>query len=230
MNALAKDFREAFGSLLPVVLLAPAAHLFTGFLTAELLLRWIVGALLCGLGLFLFLRGVEYCLAPLGGMLGSRFPLAPNLFLLLLPALLLGAAANVADPGVAMLAGHVDAVSSGDSPPVWLVTAAVVGGVGVFLALAMLRIVLRLPARPTLGAAYALAICAAFFVPPQYVALALDSGGVATGPLTVPFLLAVGMGFVSVLGGRSASSDGFGVLGLVALGPICGVMLLGVLW
>ncbi len=222
--------REALASLAPVVVLALVMHLLTGFMTAELLTRWLMGSLFAVNGLFFFLRGVEYCLTPLGNMLGTRLPLSPGLGVLLLIAFAIGLSANVADPSVVVLTNHVDTIATGDSPPPLVVVGAVVAGVGLFLAFALLRIVLNLPAPLVLGTAYALTLVTAFFVPPSFVALALDSGGVATGPLTVPFLLSIGMGFVSVLAGRSASSDGFGVLGLVALGPIVGVMLLGVLW
>ncbi len=230
MKALWKDLREALLSLAPVVVLGLAMQLLTGFMTLELFIRWIAGSLFAAAGLFLFLRGVEYCLIPLGDMLGTRLPLSPGLAALLLMAFTLGLCANTADPAVTVLTGHVATVSTGQGPPPWLIIAAVVSGVGLFLALALLRIVLGLPARLILGAAYTLTLLLAFFVPPSFVALGLDSGGVATGPLTVPFLLSIGMGFVSVLAGKNASSDGFGVLGLVALGPITGVMLLGALW
>ncbi len=230
MSKLLREIWETLASIAPVFLLVLILQLVFGFLSGGMLVRWIFGSVLAAAGLFLFLRGVEYALQPLGDMLGARFPLAPNLAALIILALIIGAFANAADPAVMVLATHVQTVGGPGAPPPWLLLGAVVLGVGVFLVLALLRIALSIPAALALGACYGLMLLAAIFSPPAFVPLALDSGGVSTGPLTVPFLLSIGTGFVSVLRGKSASHDGFGVLGLVALGPIFGVLLLGLLW
>ncbi|GAB1409739.1 DUF1538 domain-containing protein [Desulfovibrionales bacterium] len=229
-GALLHKLKEAFVSLAPVVLLALVMHVLTGFMTSELLIRWFVGAFFVFIGSFFFLRGVDYCLSPLGDMFGSRLVFSPNLVILLGIALLVSLAANAADPSVAVLAAQIKTVSTATSPPPWLVIVAVVSGIGIFFCLALLRIIFSLPSALVLGAGYGGTLLLGMLVPQAFVALAFDSGGVATGPLTVPFLLSLGIGFVSVLGRRSSSADSFGILGFVALGPMVGVMLLGIVW
>jgi hypothetical protein len=96
------------------------------------------------------------------------------------------------------------------------------------MAVSMLRIIYNISLRYLFGAGYLLVILTSLFVPSQYLAISYDAGGVTTGPMTVPVILALGLGITSVLGGRSALSDGFGLIGLASIGPILGVMLMGV--
>lgn len=102
-------------------------------------------------------------------------------------------------------------------------------GVGFFVVTAMLRIITGVPIAYLLAARYGTVIVLSTITPPQYLAISFDAGGVTTGPLTVPFILALGIGVSSVLGGRSQLADGFGLIGLASIGPIIGVMLIGVI-
>lgn len=102
-------------------------------------------------------------------------------------------------------------------------------GVGFFVALAMYRIVRGTSIRKVLTIGYLIVLGVSFFTPARFLPLAFDSGGVTTGPMTVPFILSLGAGTSAVLQGRSVLADGFGLVGLASLGPIIAVMLLGVL-
>ncbi len=230
MIQILREIKEILQAVLPVALLVLLVELLTGFMPEGMLGRWLLGSVFALFGLFLFMRGVQMCLTPLGDFLGSRLPFSPALWALVALAILIGVAANVADPAVMVLAQHVRNAASAGAPPPVVVIAAVVCGVGIFLSLALLRVIFKLPPRLVLGGCYAGMLLLACFAPPVFVGLALDSGGVATGPLTVPFLLSLGLGFVAVLPGRGSGTDGFGVLGLVALGPILGVTLLGIIY
>jgi hypothetical protein len=101
-------------------------------------------------------------------------------------------------------------------------------GVGLFTALAVARIVWGLPMIYLLAGAYSLMLLLSFFSPPQFVALAYDTGGVTTGVLTAPVVLALVLGFTAVLGERSSVSDGFGVLGIASAGAVIIVLALGI--
>ena len=96
-----------------------------------------------------------------------------------------------------------------------------------FVAMAMLRILLGFPIAYLMAAGYIIIIILSFFTPVEFVPVAFDSGGVTTGPMTVPIILALGLGFSSVLAGKSAMSDGFGLIGLASIGPVIGVMVMG---
>ncbi|PAM96551.1 hypothetical protein B4N84_01705, partial [Flavobacterium sp. IR1] len=103
-------------------------------------------------------------------------------------------------------------------------------GVAIFVGLAMLRIVLNIPITYLLIGGYGLAFSLAAFTPAHFVPISFDAGGVTTGPMTVPFILALGVGVASVLRGKSASSDGFGLVALASIGPILAVLVLGVIY
>jgi hypothetical protein len=100
--------------------------------------------------------------------------------------------------------------------------------VGFFVALAILRILLGIPIAYLLAAGYLVIIVLSFFTNPDFVAISFDAGGVTTGPMAVPFILALGVGATAVLGGKSKVSETFGLIGLASIGPVISVLLLGV--
>jgi len=138
-------------------------------------------------------------------------------------------AVTVAEPDVRVLALQVDMVSGGQIPGSLLVLTVALG-VGIFVALALLRIVLNVPITYLLAGGYGVVIVLSLFTPATFVPVAFDAGGVTTGPMTVPFILAIGLGTASVLRGRSNLADGFGLVGLASIGPIIGMMVLGLVF
>jgi hypothetical protein len=148
------------------------------------------------------------------------------LFLVIGIAFLIGFAATIAEPDVMVLTRQVDTVSNGSIAQNVLVY--IIGiGVAFFVAMAMVRIILNFPIAYLIAAGYIVIIVLSFFTPARFVPVAFDAGGVTTGPMTVPIILALGLGFSSVLAGRSALSDGFGLIGLASIGPVIGVMVMG---
>lgn len=198
-------------------------------LPAAVLIRFLVGALLVMAGLFLFLKGVRVGLLPIGQAIGRELPKRTSLGLLLFFSSVLGFVVTVAEPDVRVLAHQVAYVSGGDIGKGVLILVVALG-VGLSVGLAMLRIVLGLPISLILAAGYLAVLVLSFFVPPHFLPVAFDAGGVTTGPVTVPFILALGIGIVSVLGGKSAIGDGFGVVGIASIGPIIAVMILGIIF
>ena len=128
-----------------------------------------------------------------------------------------------------MLAIQADMVSEGLISKNILIIAVALG-IAFFVGLALLRIVLNISLHWLLIAGYGLVLILSLIAPSQFIPVSLDSGGVATGPLIVPFILALGVGFSSVLAGKSSSSDSFGLIALACLGPILAVLLLGVIY
>ena len=138
----------------------------------------------------------------------------------------LGFATTVAEPDVLVLARQVEAASDGAIGAFGL-TYVIAAGVGIFAALALVRILTRISIAHLLAGVYAVMILLSWLAPVEIIPLAYDAGSVTTGVLTAPVVLALALGLASVLGGRSAVEDGFGLLGLASAGPILVVLLLG---
>lgn len=189
-------------------------------------LRFMSGAALVIGGMTLFLAGVEIGILPMGKALGAELPKSKSVFLVLGIAFVMGFAATVAEPDVLVLTRQVDEVSQGAITQSLLLYV-IATGIGFFVAMAMLRILLNVRIAYLLTAGYIVIIVLSFFAPPEFVPVAFDSGGVTTGPMAVPIILSLGLGFSSVLAGRSALSDGFGLIGLASIGPVIGVMVMG---
>jgi len=191
-------------------------------------LQFLAGAIMVIGGMTLFLVGIETGILPMGEAIGSELPKRRSLWLIVGIAFLIGFAATIAEPDVIVLTGQIDEVSEGRISHNMLIY--VIGiGIAFFVAMAMLRIVLGFRMAYLLMAGYTLVIILSFFTPDEFVPVAFDAGGVTTGPMTVPIILSLGIGFSSVLSGRSAISDGFGIIGLASTGPIIAVMIMGMI-
>lgn len=189
-------------------------------------LRLLKGVLLSFLGLVLFLQGVTKGFLPAGTEIGRIIGEAPWRMALVPLGFLFGFAATAAEPAVRVLAIEMQKASAGSvsQRPV-LVTLSV--GVGLFVALGMVKLLLGLSILYFVVPGYALALLMTRFSTPEFIAAAFDAGGVATGPMTVTFVMAVVLGAAGALEGRNPVLDGFGLIALVALAPILSIMILG---
>jgi len=230
---LKSDFKshlkEAVLAVLPITLVVILLQVFLVSLPWEVFARFLIGAAMVLVGLLLFLQGVRLGLLPIGEAVGSELPKHGSMLFLLFFAFILGFVVTVAEPNVRILALHVDYVSDGMIGSNLLILT-VATGVAFFVAAAMLRIVLRVPIAWLYGVSYLAIIILSYITPASFVPIAFDAGWVITGPVTVPFILALGLGSVAVMGGRSSFSDGFGLVGLAAIGPVIGVMILGMIY
>jgi len=213
-------------AILPLVLAVVILQFAVIRMPSQVFLQFIIGAAMVIGGMVLFLSGVEIGILPMGKALGAELPRRNSLLLVIGIAFMVGFAATVAEPDVIVLTRQVDEVSRGAIAENVLIYAIALG-VGLFVTMAMLRILLNINIAYLLAAGYAIIIVLAFFAPPEFVPVAFDSGGVTTGPMAVPIILSLGLGFSSVLAGRSAMSDGFGLIGLASIGPVIAVMILG---
>ncbi len=219
---------EVLKAISPIVLVILLVEIIFIGISPESLARFLIGTLMVAFGFVFFLSGVKIGLLPMGEAIGSELPKSASLLLIIGIAFVFGFFATVAEPDVQVLSSMIDIASNGEIGRGMLL--GIIGiGVGFFVAMAMLRIVLGVPIAYLLAAGYIAVIMLAIWIPPTYLAISFDAGGVTTGPLTVPFILALGLGVSSVLGGRSKLSDGFGLIGLASIGPILGVMVMGVL-
>lgn len=220
---------EIFQAIMPVAVLVIVLQLILFEQPGPIVVQFIVGVVLVALGLGLFLLGVKVGLLPLGEMIGSELPQRGSVMLMLLFTFLIGFVATAAEPDVRVLAHQIATVSDGEINNKVLI-AFVSLGVGLFMAVAALRVLLGVPISYIILVGYTMVFILSAFVPDQFVPISFDSGGVTTGPMTVPFILALGVGFTSVLGGKSSLSDSFGFVALASIGPILAVMFLGVIY
>ncbi|MBI4286678.1 MAG: DUF1538 domain-containing protein [Chloroflexi bacterium] len=219
---------EVLKAILPLVIAIIIMQFAFIKMPLGLFLQFLAGAVMAIAGMILFLLGIETGILLMGEAIGAELPKRRSLSLIVGIAFLIGFAATIAEPDVIVLTGQIDMVSQGTISGSFLVY--VIGiGIAFFVAMAMLRIVFNFRMAYLLAASYFIILVLSFFTPPEFVPVAFDAGGVTTGPMTVPIIMALGIGFSSVLAGRSAISDGFGLIGLASVGPIITVMLMGII-
>ncbi|MDX8550471.1 DUF1538 family protein [Methanospirillum sp. J.3.6.1-F.2.7.3] len=220
--------REVTQAIVPIVTLIFLIMFFLPGNTPELMAQFLIGSIMVVLGITLFLLGVEVGLLPMGEAIGTAIPRSGSIFLVILIAFLFGVLATIAEPDVRVLAMMIQSVTDGGMDKTSLILVIAIG-VGFFVATAMVRIIYNIPIAYLFAIGYGAVIILSLFTSPEYVPIAFDAGGVTTGPITVPFILSLGIGITSTLGNRTALSDGFGLIGLASIGPMLGVMLAGAL-
>jgi hypothetical protein len=216
---------EVLKALLPIILAIVILQFTVLHVPAAEFLRFLIGAAMVIVGVVGFLYGVRTGILPMGRDVGAALPQRGSIILIVAVALVFGFAVTYAEPSVMVLSG-MSAEAGNSSTAAFIFVVA--GGMAVLFLAALLRIVLGFPTRNLLAIVYGLLVILALFAPPEFLALAFDAGAAAAGPFTVPMLLALGLGFVSVLARRSPLSDGFGLIGIACAGPILGVLLWGV--
>ncbi|GGB46625.1 DUF1538 domain-containing protein [Virgibacillus dakarensis] len=229
MNNIKDTIFEVIYSILPITLVITVLQFTLVWLPIETFLQFLAGVVMVGIGLILFLLGVNVGLLPVGEMIGSALSKTKKIWVIVLFGFILGVVVTVAEPDVRVLSHQIDQVSNGEIPRSILILAVALG-VGIFVGLAMVRIIFNINIIYLLAFGYGTIFLLAAFTPPQFVPISFDSGGVTTGPLTVPFILALGVGVASVMRGKSSSSDSFGLVALASIGPILSVLLLGVIY
>jgi hypothetical protein len=225
MNTIRNTLVEVAYSVIPITAIIFIIQIALK-LPYEELVRFVGGAILVFIGLVLFLLGTKIGIVPIGERIGEYLPQTGKLIVVLIFGTLLGFAVTVAEPNVQVLATQVDLASDGAIPKTVLVMSVGIG-VAIFIALALIRLVKGKHINYFLLPSYALVLLLALFTPEHYVPIAIDAGGVVTGPLVVPFIMALGVGIASAFSGKR---DSFGLVGLIALGPILAVLILGVLY
>jgi len=228
LNNLKDNFKEVLQATLPIILVVLVLLFVLVPAPLVLVSQFLIGACFVIAGMTLFLFGVRMGLLPMGEAVGAYLPRRNSLWFAMGIAFVIAFAGTIAEPDVIVLTQQVNDASGGTISRDLLVYVIAIG-VGFFVAVAMLRIVYGFSMRYLLAGSYAVVLALSFFTPANFVPVAFDSGGVTTGPMTVPLILSLGIGFSSVLVRRSAISDGFGLIGLASVGPIIGVMVMGIL-
>ena len=218
---LKASIMESLSSVLPITFIVLLLSIFLVPLDVGTMSMFFVGAVMLIIGMGMFQLGAETAMSPLGEGIGTQMSKFKNIGLIAIIGFTVGALVTIAEPDLQVLSNQVPAV-----PNMTLILTVSVG-VGIFLAIAILRIVLKINLSYLLIGMYVILLALSFFVPKDFLAVAFDSGGVTTGPITVPFIMAVGVGLSSIRGDKDASSDSFGLVALSSIGPILAVMILG---
>ena len=217
---LKEKIRESLSSVLPISLLVLLLSVTLVPVELSTMSMFIVGALLLIVGMGLFTLGADMAMLPMGTHMGARLTKGKNIWMLVGVAFALGMLITVAEPDLTVLANQVQGVPN----LVLILTVSV--GVGIFLVVALLRILFQWKLSYILIGLYALVFLLGALIKPEFVPMAFDAGGVTTGPMTVPFILALGVGVANVRSGKSAQDDSFGLVALCSVGPILAIMII----
>ena len=223
-EVLFEKLREAAASVLPISLIVLLICFVLVPVDTGLMLSFLLATAMLILGMGLFTLGAEMSMSKIGNYIGSKLTKSRKLGLILVVSFLLGVAITVAEPDLQVLAANVPDIDK----TVLILTVSV--GVGIFLMLCMVRILFGISLRLLLIVFYVLVFLAAFLSDQGILAVAFDSGGVTTGPMTVPFIMALGVGVASIRSDENAKADSFGLVGLCSIGPIASVLLLGAIY
>jgi hypothetical protein len=221
---------EVTFALVPLILFFMFFQIFYLKLPRSKIIGILKGVVLTFMGLVLFLHGVHIGFLPYGEAMGVKFATLSYKWIIIPVGFILGFVATFAEPAVRILNYEVDKVTAGYIPQkLMLITLSL--GVGVSIAVSMARVIYGFPLMYIVVPGYALVLLLAWFTSERFTAIAFDSGGVATGPMTVTFITALSLGLAGAGGdGNGSVIDGFGMIALVALAPILSVLLLGILY
>ena len=222
MNVKLKEkISESLSAVLPITGIVLMLSVFLIPMELGSVVMFLTGALMLIVGMGFFQLGAEMAMTPIGEGVGMQISKMQKLLTVLLTGFLMGVIITVSEPDLQVLAGQVPSVPN----EVLILTVAL--GVGFFLALAIVRIRYKISLSMLLIVCYLVLILVSMFVPQEFLAVAFDSGGVTTGPMTVPFIMAMGVGLASMRSDKNAANDSFGLVALSSVGPILAVLILG---
>lgn len=222
MNEKLKEkIKESLSAVLPITLIVLAISVFLIPMELGTITMFLVGAAMLVIGMGFFQLGAEISMTPLGEGVGIQIAKSKRIITVIVLAVAMGIIITIAEPDLQVLANQVPAIPN--ATLIWTIAL----GVGLFLAIAILRIIRKIKLSTILIVLYTGMILLSLFVPDNFVAVAFDAGGVTTGPITVPFIMAIGLGISSIRSDKDAASDSFGLVALCSIGPILAVMLLG---
>lgn len=226
MRGFKKVLIEVIGTTVPVSILLLVLAVGLGCSSVVEIASLIICAVMIVFGFTLFLVGVDIGIMPMGIAIGGEIPRRKSMLFLILTVFIISFAITLAEPDVMVFCDQVGAMFGNIDGNVLIVAIAL--GVAAELVLAALRIIYKISLRALLTLGYAVVILLAIFSPDEFMGIAFDSGGVTTGPMTVPVLMAFGMGICYASSSHS-KMESFGIIGLASIGPIIVLLTYGLL-
>ena len=220
-TAIAEKVKESAGSVLPIIIIVSLLCFSIAPINTDLMLNFFIGTVMVILGIGLFSLGADTSMIPIGNKIGTAMTRTKKLPLIVAVSFAFGVAITVAEPDLQVLAETVPHINNS----VLLITVGM--GVGFFLAVSMVRILTGFRLRWLLLIFYGIIFILASFTDDSFLSIAFDSGGVTTGPMTVPFILALGVGVSNIRSDDKAEADSFGLVALSSIGPVLAVLILG---
>lgn len=221
---LLEKLKESSGAVLPIIGIVLVLCFSIAPIPNSVLMTFVVGAVLLIIGMIFFTLGAEMAMTPMGERIGTKLTNTRKLSVVVVLCFILGFIITISEPDLQVLAEQVPSI------PNYTLIIAVAAGVGIFLVAAVLRMLFGIPLAHMLLVLYPIIFILASIVPKDFLTVAFDSGGVTTGPMTVPFIMALGIGFSAVRSDKHAENDSFGLVALCSVGPILAVLLLGLLY
>ncbi len=219
-----EKLKETLKAVFPIIAIVLLLCFTIAPISPSILLAFLIGAVLLTVGMLLFSIGAELSMTPMGERVGTTMTKSKNLFVMVLIGFTLGFIITISEPDLQVLAQQVPSV------PNMVLILAVAAGVGCFLVIALLRMLFGIALPHMLLVFYAIVFILAYFVPEDFLSVAFDSGGVTTGPMTVPFIMALGVGISAIRSDKHAADDSFGLVSLCSIGPIIAVLILGMIY
>lgn len=223
-DILKEKISEVVKAILPVVAIVLILSITIVPMPTHVVMVFFYSCVLLMIGMVLFTIGSEQAMEPMGKYVGNRITKTRKLWLILPLGFLLGFMITFSEPDLQVLANQIQSI------PNRTLILSVSSGVAFFLVAALIRMVLDISLQRMLLFFYLAAFVLAYFAPHDFLAVAFDSGGVTTGPMTVPFIMAFGVGVSSLRGTRQSSQDSFGLIALCSIGPIIAVLLLSLIF
>lgn len=214
---------EAFSSVLPVTIIMLLLMFTITPMDNDIFVAFLIGVVLLIIGMGLFTLGAENSMSNIGERVGADIVRSRKMSLILIVAFVMGFVITISEPDLTVLATQIPSIPNN------VLIYSIGIGVGIFLAFSLVRIIFHINLKWVLILCYVAVFVLAAFVPEDFLAIAFDSGGVTTGPMTVPFILALGFGVSSIRSDESGS-DSFGLVALSSVGPILTVMILGLVY
>lgn len=224
INILYEKFKEVSFTVLPVTILVVILNFTITPIDHILMYRFLLGALLIIIGMSIFLVGTDIGISPLGSLLGSTVTKTNKTAIVIFSGILLGFIISVAEPDLHILAGQVQDATGGATSKINIVMIVSIG-VAILLSTGLFRIIRNLKLNRLLAIIYGVIFILALFTSPEFLAISFDASGATTGALTVPFMLALGLGVSSLKAGKNSEDDSFGLVGVTSTGAILSVMI-----
>ena len=221
---LLEKLKESLGAVLPIIGIVLVLCFSIAPIPNSVLMTFVVGAVLLIIGMMFFTLGAEMAMTPMGERIGTKLTNTRKISVVIVLCFILGFIITISEPDLQVLAEQVPSI------PNYTLIIAVATGVGIFLVAAVLRMLFGIPLAHMLLILSPIIFILASIVPQDFLTVAFDSGGVTTGPMTVPFIMALGIGFSAVRSDKHAENDSFGLVALCSVGPILAVLLLGLLY
>ncbi len=228
MFAITHKFKEVALAVLPITLIVMILNFTVTPLGVPLVLRFLIGALLIIIGLSIFLFGVDLGITPIGSLMGTVTTKSNKIVLVIISGIILGFFISVAEPDLHILANQVATVTAGIISKLSIVVIVSIG-IAVMLSIGLIRIIYNYPLYKLMTGIYLIIFALSIITSREFLAISFDASGATTGALTVPFILALGLGVAKLKKDSKASEkDSFGLVGVASTGAIMALMIMNI--